>query len=249
MNYKIIPLNGGDNAAPFDMSLMTYRVGVGEYCISNGSFAIQGDGEWILVDAGVATNEECAIMGKPAMVNATPFPDLLKQHNIDPNKIKTVILTHLHWDHSYNLDKLPNATIYVQREELNHAIYPYKHERSSYGFMGVPGFETPRWMRAADRIVAIKGEVELLPGILCVPTPGHTHGSQSVLVDTKEGTYALVGDFCYTMQNWDEGLQVGVFVSSEEWYDSYARLKKHGLDRAHIITTHDHLTYQREIYG
>ena len=44
------------------------------------------------------------------------FEDGLAQWGLKPEDIKTVFMTHLHWDHSWNMDKLPNATFYVQKK-------------------------------------------------------------------------------------------------------------------------------------
>jgi glyoxylase-like metal-dependent hydrolase (beta-lactamase superfamily II) len=251
MNYKIYPMNAGENAAPFDMNLLIYRYPIGreQYSIGNGFFAVQNEnGKWFLVDAGTGCNDELEHMGKPLMVNAKSFFELLAEKKIDPNGIEAVIVTHLHWDHVHNLDKLPNAKFYVQKAEIPNAVCPGKHERTTYGFMGVQGFTTPKWMTVADHMVAIEGEREVLPGVRCIPTPGHTPGSQSVLIDTAKGTYALVGDQYYFIRNVLEDALIGVFENHASWYASHDKLR-HLVDPGKIITTHDPVTYEHECYG
>jgi N-acyl homoserine lactone hydrolase len=44
------------------------------------------------------------------------------------------------------------------------------------------------------KYVEHEGEAELLPGIRLLPTPGHTDGHQSVLVDTPDGLVVIGGD-------------------------------------------------------
>ena len=47
----------------------------------------------------------------------------------------------------------------------------------------------------------------MLPGIRLLPTPGHTPGHQSVLVDTPDGLVVIGGDVAYTFDGgrggWD----------------------------------------------
>ena len=252
MKYKIYPMNMGENAEAFDMNSLIYRYPIGQesYSIGNGFFGVRDEnGKWFLVDTGTGSNEECMSMGKPSVREPRGFLELLAEHGIAPEEIETVIMTHLHWDHAHNLDKLPNARFYVQRAELNNAVCPNKHERPTYGYMGLPGFMTPRWMRVADHMVCLDGDTELMPGVRCVFTPGHTAGSQTVLIDTAEGTYALVGDHYYFARNFEEDALIGVFCSHDDWYRSSAKLKYLGIDGAHVITTHDHVTYEHGVYG
>jgi N-acyl homoserine lactone hydrolase len=43
-------------------------------------------------------------------------------------------------------------------------------------------------------------DVKVLPGIRAIPTPGHTPGHQSALVDTDEGLVVVGGDVAHTLE-------------------------------------------------
>jgi N-acyl homoserine lactone hydrolase len=49
----------------------------------------------------------------------------------------------------------------------------------------------------------------VLPGVRLVPTPGHTAGHQSVLVETDEGLVVLGGDVAYTFRELGTGATEG----------------------------------------
>jgi hypothetical protein len=53
------------------------------------------------------------------------------------------------------------------------------------------------------------GEAEVLPGIRLLPTPGHTPGHQSVLVDTPDGLVVIGGDVAYTFDELESGATEG----------------------------------------
>jgi N-acyl homoserine lactone hydrolase len=52
--------------------------------------------------------------------------------------------------------------------------------------------------------VELDGARELAPGVRVLPTPGHTPGHQSVLVDTEDGLVVVGGDVAYTWPEFDE---------------------------------------------
>jgi glyoxylase-like metal-dependent hydrolase (beta-lactamase superfamily II) len=49
----------------------------------------------------------------------------LKLVGLDPGKVSDVILTHLHYDHVGNFDKLPAATFHLQESEMHYAVGRY----------------------------------------------------------------------------------------------------------------------------
>ena len=248
--HKIIPLMVATSKISFPLNRVMYRYPhEGSTYYKFGFAAIRTADEIILVDAGIFSDEEASQIDESVlsqlttMVDNRPFYDVLSDADIDPLAVKKVIVTHLHWDHCWNLEKLPNAEIFVQRKELASAVAPYPYERIHFGYMGGGPCANPPFLRTINRMVALDGEEEIVPGVRVIPTPGHTHGSQSVLVDTAEGTYALIGDLCNIELAFEEGYPPGLFCSCKDWYESYRRLKKENL--AGVITFHDPRHYVR----
>jgi N-acyl homoserine lactone hydrolase len=88
---------------------------------------------------------------------------------------------HLHFDHSGGNPGLPGRPIYTQRTELDLARTVEDHTLPC--LIDSPGAE----------YVELDGEAEILPGVVIVPTPGHTAGHQSVVVRRSDGTVIVAG--------------------------------------------------------
>jgi len=58
---------------------------------------------------------------------------------------------------------------------------------------------TPRALRLLD--LELSGPDEILPGIVCEMTGGHTEGSMNILVETADGTACFCGDIMYDVHN------------------------------------------------
>lgn len=246
MNYKIYPIWLGSTHV--DRSLYEYRAPGGEKIeAAFGCFLIKGNGHTILFDSGIPSQEEIHRCGFTFgyMDHAPYVIDELEKMGEKPEEVDTIILSHLHWDHSWNLEKFPNAKIYVQKEELRHAVAPLPHERAAYGLK--PEVENcPSWAAHISRMIPVDGDKDLYEGIRMITTPGHTTGSQSVVVDTADGQYALVSDFALTARCYDECVVTGIFSSADDWYYSYYKLRDIG---AKVLCTHEPATYRQKCVG
>lgn len=111
----------------------------------------------------------------------------LRELGVEPESIDVVVMTHLHFDHSGGATRrtpsgavepvFPRARHVVQRRELAAAQRPHERNRASYLA------ENLEPLVAAGLLDAVDGEAEVVPGVRVVPSPGHTPGHQSVLVD------------------------------------------------------------------
>jgi N-acyl homoserine lactone hydrolase len=60
----------------------------------------------------------------------------------------------------------------------------------------------PRELYEGWKVRLIKGDYQLFPGLTILHTPGHTPGTQSPVVDTKEGKTVIPG-FCSTFHTFE----------------------------------------------
>jgi glyoxylase-like metal-dependent hydrolase (beta-lactamase superfamily II) len=125
--------------------------------------------------------------------------DALRDAGLSPDDIDTVIMTHLHFDHSGGTTRrMPSGALepvfkrarhVVQRREWEDATHPHERNRASYLQENVGPLGEAKLLQLVD------GEVEIAPGVRVLPTPGHTAGHQSVLIGPADGPKALfLGD-------------------------------------------------------
>jgi glyoxylase-like metal-dependent hydrolase (beta-lactamase superfamily II) len=225
----------------------------GQYHMAYGVAALQDEnGDWTIVDTGIPTMEEYDRYGY-TMGNlpegrfadsVLSLADELGKLAIDPLKVKTVVLTHLHWDHISNVNLFPNAEIYVQKKEIQHAIMPCKHELRTYAWVYRP--HCPKWLEVHAQLHPIDGDWEILPGLRVLLLPGHTPGSQAVLIDTADGLYAVPGDNVYNRDQYENNLPPGVMLDFAQWYTSIEKVKSY---HPKILPLHSFETFEQMIYG
>ncbi|MFE5679032.1 MBL fold metallo-hydrolase [Streptomyces erythrochromogenes] len=132
-------------------------------------------GRWVLVDAGVGPADGPAAGWAPVPGR---LPAALAAAGIAPADVETVVLTHLHEDHAGWTSGpggepfFPAARHVVQRAEVA-AL-----DRAD------PVWEwTVAPLRETGQLHEVDGTHRLGTGITLLPTPGHTPGHQSVLVE------------------------------------------------------------------
>jgi len=129
----------------------------------------------VLVDTGMTELH-------PAVADMDPQLTPLSEQDFNLAGIDVVVNTHLHFDHCGGNNLFPGTPIYVQRQELDDA----RTEE---------GYTIPEWVDPPGvQYVSVEGELELLPGVRLVPAPGHTRGSQVVVVEGTEHPTVIVGD-------------------------------------------------------
>lgn len=157
------------------------------------AWLIEGEGRKILVDAGmpdIQTTEtrwktETELGGGEVLLSQ------LQQNGASADDIDFLVLTHLHFDHAWNLDLFPKSIAVVQRSEVIHAIDPVPTHRTHYA-REINAALVGR--RKPSQLAIIEGDQQLVPGIRLMHLPGHTPGIMGVLVDTEKGVVGLPSD-------------------------------------------------------
>lgn len=195
MDYTVKPIVLGTIEA--DKSGFTYMAFPGvPIVLEVVYFLIQGAPKTILVD----TASWSALMAKywPGKgVDFQTFEESLKKEGLTPNDVDIIIQTHLHHDHIGNTSKCRKAEVYIQEEEWAFAKAPHPLQAQYY----------PPELFQGWKLRLIRGDYELFPGIRIMHTPGHTPGTQSVAVSTKQGT-AIIPGFCCTSHTFQEPAKV-----------------------------------------
>ncbi|MCC8180466.1 MAG: N-acyl homoserine lactonase family protein, partial [Planctomycetes bacterium] len=158
-------------------------------------------------------------------------PALKKAMGWTPEQVDIVINTHLHFDHCCCNYMFTNADIYVQRLELESAYNPPVATAALYAQRGFDKKAVPyfQWK-------LVDGEMTILPGLIVFPTPGHTYGHQSVLVDTEEGALCVAGDVVALTENINDNIEGSSIVDAAAVYKSFAAIRRRA-DR--IIPGHE----------
>jgi N-acyl homoserine lactone hydrolase len=140
----------------------------------------------VLVDTGMTELH-------PAVADMEPrLKPLSEQADFDLAGIDIVVNTHLHFDHCGGNRLFAGKPIYVQRQELDDART--EEDYTIREWVDAPGVQ----------YVPIDGEHGLLPGLRLVPAPGHTRGSQVIVVETAERPIVIGGDMAVWFGELDE---------------------------------------------
>jgi len=174
----------------------------GEWLLHVHCFLLRLGAAVVLVDAGTGPAWAPATrwFGRPGRLL-----DELMSVGVAPGEVSHVVLSHLHLDHTGWLvhgpegapePTFPNARHLVQRADLDP-----DRLGGLYATHVLP-------VLTAGLLDAIEGAAEPLPGIRLVPTPGHTAGHQSVVVDTGAERLIISGDaFVHPAQVADPSLR------------------------------------------
>ncbi|MGH7902963.1 MAG: N-acyl homoserine lactonase family protein [Candidatus Dormibacteraceae bacterium] len=241
MSWTIVPLNLGVLQDRPKESI-TFRRGTGEkidlVCIS---WLLLGEHGPIVIDTGPGSAAVTSRLHPVVLAPREPLTSQLRGKGVAPADVRTVVLTHLHWDHCHGTAALPGARVLLQEEEIRYAVYPLPCDRVLYEFASGPPF-----LADLPRMVAVAGRTEVAPGIVLIPTPGHSPGHQSVLVETEAGPYLIAGDHYDLYENLHEMCPSGPTPDLARWYRSFQEVERL---RATVLPGHDPAVLEQESYG
>jgi glyoxylase-like metal-dependent hydrolase (beta-lactamase superfamily II) len=131
------------------------------------------------------------------------LPENLRHAGIAPEEVSSVLLTHVHPDHSAGLtdaetgDRLfPNAEIVVHENEIGHwfddAAMAKADERQQERFFREGRRQIGPYMK--DRMRLFSHECEVAPGVIAIPSIGHTPGHTAYMIASRGESMIIWGD-------------------------------------------------------
>src|SRR2546428_2635566 len=139
-------------------------------------WAIVGTSGAIILDTGFD-----AAMGKKRQRELIkPVDEGLKAIGVDPSAVETVIVSHMHYDHSGNYDLFPRARYHLQDREMAYATgrcMCHPVIRNSFE----PDYVVSMVRKVfAGRVTFHDGDGVVAPGVTVHHIGGHTKGLQCV---------------------------------------------------------------------
>lgn len=156
------------------------------------AFLIYSAGRLALVETG---------SGNYLLPTAGKLLENLSAAGVDPSQIETVLLTHMHPDHSAGLTDMttgkrnfPNAELVVHENEPKHWFDDAKMaaatERAKKLYFQAAREQTEPYK---DRWRLFQ-QGEVFPGVTAIPRPGHTPGHTTFLVSSGDHQLLIWGD-------------------------------------------------------
>jgi N-acyl homoserine lactone hydrolase len=204
-----------------------------EWWPSYGHAVIHSDGVF-LFDNGVGLgNAEVEATFSPRV---RPIEEALAERGISMGDVTGVANCHLHFDHAGQNVRLPTRVpIFVQHRE-----WAMVHE---------PDYTVAEWIDAPGLTYEVlHGETEVASGLRLVPTPGHTAGHQSLVLETSIGPVVLAGQAVQSRAEWDGATEPSASGrSSAPDPDAYERSveRLRALHPVRVHFAHDPAIWQR----
>ena len=204
-------------------------------------WVIVGGGQVIMVDTGT-TRESVEQHGFDYVRCPT---EALTALGFEPAGVRTVILTHLHYDHIGNLDKFPAARFHLPRAEMQYATGP----DMQFHFLRRP-YGAKETGRVIDNLyqgrVNLHGDVfEVAPGLSVHVVGGHTAGQAIVRVRTRVGWMVLASDALHYYEELERAVPFAVAHDIARMLAAHETIRSLADSDAHIVPAHDPLVMQR----
>jgi glyoxylase-like metal-dependent hydrolase (beta-lactamase superfamily II) len=214
-------LGGDDHAQPMPLD---YYVWV-----------IRSQERIIVVDTGF----DAAAATKRRRTLLRPVAEGLAALGIEPDAVRDVVITHMHYDHAGNVPLFPAARFHVQDAELAYCT----GRAMTHGHLAGP-FDAENVVdmvrRTFDgRVVFHAGDEALCPGVTLHHLPGHTPGLQVVRVQTDRGPVVLASDAIHFWANLERATPFPVVADVVAYLEALRKLRTLAPSIDHIIPGHD----------
>jgi glyoxylase-like metal-dependent hydrolase (beta-lactamase superfamily II) len=192
-------------------------------------------GETILVDTGF----DPAVGARRGRTCLCPPVEALARIGVEPESISTVILTHLHYDHTGNLDAFPAAQLVVQREELEFWSGPLAGRFQLGSHAEAADIALVVEAERAGRVRILDGSQEIADGIRAIRVGGHSPGQQLTVVSSALGDVVLASDAIHFYKELELDRPFAVIADLPEMYLAFDLLRELEATGSIVVAGHD----------
>ena len=152
----------------------------------------------------------------------------LRERGIESGDVKKVVLTHMHTDHSGGLSHFRGSEILVSEREMKVASGTMGRLRGFLPNRWPDWFEPTTYEPRAEPFGPFEESLPVTDAgdVRIVPTPGHTPGHVSVVLDEGDTVLFLAGDTSYDQGLMVEGAIDGVCPNPDAARESMKRIRE-----------------------
>jgi N-acyl homoserine lactone hydrolase len=186
-------------------------------------------------------------MSRPSLEPGADVPARLRDKGLDAKSIRTVVMTHLHYDHSSAISEFPNAVFVLSEPEWEAAttdsrpiLRGYRPEHYDYVF----DYRTVNFNRAQISSYGSFGRTFDLFGdgsVRLAFAPGHSQGHMIVIARLSQRDFVIASDTVYTMRQLDGAPEPAKPADEHMWKRSLQELQlfRREYPDAVIVPSHD----------
>lgn len=198
-------------------------------------WVIIGGDKPIVIDTGMHS-DKAAKHGHTMIMDPV---DGLNALGVDPGAVETVVMTHMHYDHTGNAEAFPKARFLLQAEEMAYATGPWMEKpwfRRAYEVDEIGRFvrylhEGRLELHGRDRRVA--------DGVSVHWVGGHCAGQEVVRVRTARGWVVLASDALHYYEEYERGVPFAVAFNLSDMIAAHDRIRELADSDRHIVPAHD----------
>jgi glyoxylase-like metal-dependent hydrolase (beta-lactamase superfamily II) len=200
------------------------------------------DGETILVDTGFDP-EAGRRRGRTCLIEPA---EAMAALGVMPDTVSRVMLTHLHYDHTGNLDVLPEAELLVPALELDFWHGPLARRPQFADTVEQSELDRLRDAEAAGRVRRLIGGEELADGVHALHLGGHSPGQMALAIFGTGAGVVLASDAVHFYDELERDRPFAVIADLAEVYEAYDTLRElAGGPGSHLIPGHDAAVMER----
>jgi N-acyl homoserine lactone hydrolase len=212
---------------------------------SSTCWLIRHGNEWLLWDTGVPETAFSDPRGWSTLPKLIVYhldrtlTDQLAEIGLKRDDVTLVAISHTHGDHIGNVSLFPNSTILMQRAEYTWIHSPDGSNDNVNQLMALARklLGTPKNLQLIDGDTDVFGD----GSVILVSTPGHTPGSQSLLVHLKNSGFIILSvDVVHLEGNFEKSIVPSLNTNKPESIASMERIRQLiGTYKATLFINHD----------
>lgn len=184
-----------------------------------------------------------AKLGLLDVAEGTDLVSQMRAAGLDPADVRSVVLSHLHFDHTGAIGGFPNAAVVVSAAEKAWAAGGL-HRTDFVDADALAGMS--RWQtvdyQAEKPLATLLAAHDLLGdgSLMTVDLSGHTPGSTGLIVRTEAAPVLLTGDAAWMEKSWRWPARPISAADSSLWWEQAWRIKKFAMLEPRLVVVPGH---------